>query len=141
MVRILSLFLSLSLSLFLSFSCTCAVCSYVCSLENVVFTVVVLLVVVLVLAAAAALYVYVQGAKAKTTKRASSMKDFIKHGCQEASVEIHFKNVGEDSFQPEIYGDTIVVHRYDDLDASPLSLLTVRVGSDDFLSMWNNYFH
>ena len=66
---------------------------------------------------------YVQGAKAKTTKRASSMKDFIKHGCQEASVEIHFRNVGEDSFQPEIYGDTIVVHRYDDFDGSTSSLI------------------
>ena len=75
----------------------------------------------LLLLVAAAMYV--QGAKAKTTKRASSMKDFIKHGCQEASVEIHFRNVGEDSFQPEIYGDTIVVHRYDDFDGSTSSLI------------------
>ena len=44
------------------------------------------------------------GTKAKTTKRASSMKDFIKHGCAEATVEIHFRNVGEDRFQPDVYG-------------------------------------
>lgn len=62
------------------------------------------------------------GTKAKTTKRASSMKDFIKHGCAEATVEIHFRNVGEDRFQPDVYGDTVIVHRKIGLKSSSFAM-------------------
>ncbi|KAJ0961973.1 hypothetical protein J5N97_029801 [Dioscorea zingiberensis] len=51
------------------------------------------------------------GCRAKGTQRASSLKDFIKNGCNYASVVVEIKNQGEDAFKPETYGNIIILER------------------------------
>ncbi|RZC57416.1 hypothetical protein C5167_004720 [Papaver somniferum] len=51
------------------------------------------------------------GVRAKETQRAAKLKDFIKTGCSYALVRVEIKNQGEEAFEPEIYGDVIVVER------------------------------
>ncbi|KAL6530279.1 hypothetical protein OROHE_014632 [Orobanche hederae] len=51
------------------------------------------------------------GSRARGTQRANTMKDFIKHGCSHALVQVEIKNQGEDAFKPEVYGDIIIVDR------------------------------
>ncbi|XP_027103971.1 structural maintenance of chromosomes protein 6B-like isoform X1 [Coffea arabica] len=51
------------------------------------------------------------GCRAKSTQRATTMKDFIKTGCSSASIWVEIKNQGEDAFKPETYGDMIILER------------------------------
>ncbi|CAA7026945.1 unnamed protein product [Microthlaspi erraticum] len=51
------------------------------------------------------------GCRAKGTKRASTLKDFIKTGCSDALVHVEMNNNGEDAFKPEIYGDALIIER------------------------------
>lgn len=51
------------------------------------------------------------GCRAKSTDRASTLKDFIKTGCGSALVHLEIKNEGEDAFKPETYGDVIIIER------------------------------
>uniref|UniRef100_A0A0E0LYC3 RecF/RecN/SMC N-terminal domain-containing protein n=1 Tax=Oryza punctata TaxID=4537 RepID=A0A0E0LYC3_ORYPU len=67
------------------------------------------------------------GSRAKSTQRASALKDFIKTGCSYAAIIVDINNQGEDAFKPEVYGDLVrlerritesrrkVAHRKDDL--------------------------
>ncbi|GLJ46058.1 hypothetical protein SUGI_0970300 [Cryptomeria japonica] len=51
------------------------------------------------------------GIKAKSTQRATSLKEFIKNGCSYALVVVELKNEGEDAFKHEVYGDKIIIER------------------------------
>ncbi|CAN6460828.1 unnamed protein product [Victoria cruziana] len=51
------------------------------------------------------------GIRARSTQRASSLKDFIKNGCSYALVVVEIKNNGEDGFKKDIYGDSIILER------------------------------
>ncbi|KAK9075200.1 hypothetical protein SSX86_003521 [Deinandra increscens subsp. villosa] len=51
------------------------------------------------------------GSRAKSTDRASTMKEFIKTGCSYALVHLEIKNQGEDAFKHDIYGDVIILER------------------------------
>lgn len=51
------------------------------------------------------------GSRAKSTQRASTLKDFVKNGCSSAVVQVEIKNQGPDAFRPEIYGDLIIIER------------------------------
>lgn len=51
------------------------------------------------------------GCRAKGTQRAATLKDFIKTGCSYAVVEVEVRNRGEESFKPDIYGDSIIIER------------------------------
>ncbi|KAK9742959.1 hypothetical protein RND81_03G208000 [Saponaria officinalis] len=51
------------------------------------------------------------GSRARSTNRASTLKDFIKTGCSYASVMVEIKNEGEDAFKREIYGRSIIIER------------------------------
>ncbi|RMD41022.1 hypothetical protein DV735_g4137, partial [Chaetothyriales sp. CBS 134920] len=52
------------------------------------------------------------GGKAAATNRGSSLKDFIRQGCNQARIICHVKNQGESAYQHDIYGDTIQVERH-----------------------------
>lgn len=51
------------------------------------------------------------GCRAKSTDRATTLKDFIKTGCSYALVHLEIKNQGEDAFKPDTYGDIIILER------------------------------
>lgn len=51
------------------------------------------------------------GAKASETNRGSSLKLLIKNGCKSSRISITFRNEGEGSYKPEIFGKKIVVQR------------------------------
>lgn len=51
------------------------------------------------------------GGKASTTNRGGSLKSFIKEGREHASLIINIKNQGQDAYQPDLYGETIIVER------------------------------
>ncbi|KAH7659441.1 P-loop containing nucleoside triphosphate hydrolase protein [Dioscorea alata] len=51
------------------------------------------------------------GCRAKGTQRASSLKDFIKNGCNYAAIFVEIKNQGEEAFKHETYGDLIILER------------------------------
>lgn len=51
------------------------------------------------------------GAKATTTNRGNSIKDLIKDGKSTARVSVLFWNEGPEAYQPEIYGDRIIIER------------------------------
>ncbi|KAH9469428.1 hypothetical protein MJO29_003615 [Puccinia striiformis f. sp. tritici] len=53
----------------------------------------------------------VLGAKANATNRGSSLKSFIREGQNKAEVTLHLTNRGEEAFQPEIYGNEIIIER------------------------------
>ncbi|POW08361.1 hypothetical protein PSTT_07591 [Puccinia striiformis] len=53
----------------------------------------------------------VLGAKANATNRGSSLKSFIREGQNKAEVTLHLTNRGEEAFQPDIYGDEIIIER------------------------------
>ncbi|KAI9743277.1 MAG: Structural maintenance of chromosomes protein 6 [Claussenomyces sp. TS43310] len=52
------------------------------------------------------------GGKASTTNRGGSLKSFIKGDEEHASLVIRLKNKGEDAYQPDTYGDVIIVERH-----------------------------
>ncbi|WEJ93315.1 Structural maintenance of chromosomes protein 6 [Yamadazyma tenuis] len=51
------------------------------------------------------------GAKASDTSRGSSIQDLIKDGKSMARVTIVFRNKGIDSYQPEVFGERIIIER------------------------------
>jgi len=51
------------------------------------------------------------GGKATATNRGGSLKNFIKEGCDRASLSVRLKNQGEDSYRSDLYGDSIIVER------------------------------
>ncbi|KAL9114162.1 MAG: hypothetical protein Q9227_001934 [Pyrenula ochraceoflavens] len=51
------------------------------------------------------------GAKASSTNRGGSLKDFIKQGKDQATIIVKIKNRGEAAYMPQEYGDTIIVER------------------------------
>ncbi|ETN37934.1 uncharacterized protein HMPREF1541_07557 [Cyphellophora europaea CBS 101466] len=51
------------------------------------------------------------GGKASGTGRGSSLKDFVRHGANSASVTCYLKNQGQNAFRNDEYGNTIAVER------------------------------
>ncbi|XP_071732184.1 structural maintenance of chromosomes protein 6B-like [Rutidosis leptorrhynchoides] len=51
------------------------------------------------------------GCRAKSTDRATTLKEFIKTGCSFALVHLEIKNRGEDAFKHDVYGDVIILER------------------------------
>lgn len=51
------------------------------------------------------------GGKATATNRGGSLKNFIKEGCDRASLSVKLKNQGDDAYRAELYGDSIIVER------------------------------
>ncbi|XP_065093182.1 structural maintenance of chromosomes protein 6 [Ochlerotatus camptorhynchus] len=51
------------------------------------------------------------GCSANLTNRSSSVKQLIKHGETQASIEIHLENDSFDAFERDVYGDKIIVVR------------------------------
>ena len=52
------------------------------------------------------------GGNATATKRATNVKDFVRHGCNKAEIRVRLSNAGkEDTYKPEVYGDAIVMER------------------------------
>uniref|UniRef100_A0A336LYR3 CSON007859 protein n=1 Tax=Culicoides sonorensis TaxID=179676 RepID=A0A336LYR3_CULSO len=51
------------------------------------------------------------GADARTTNRGKSTKGLIKNDESSCSIEIHLTNTGIDAYDPEVYGETIIVYR------------------------------
>ena len=52
------------------------------------------------------------GGNATATKRATNVKDFVRHGCNKAEIRVRLSNAGkEDAYRPEVYGDAIVMER------------------------------
>ncbi|KAI4174819.1 MAG: hypothetical protein LQ343_002057 [Gyalolechia ehrenbergii] len=52
------------------------------------------------------------GGKATATNRGQSLKSFIKEGTEVAVLSVKIKNRGESAYQPEVYGNSIVVERH-----------------------------
>jgi chromosome segregation ATPase len=51
------------------------------------------------------------GGKATSTNRGQSLKHFIKAGTDQATLSVKIKNQGDNAYQPDIYGKSIVVER------------------------------
>lgn len=52
------------------------------------------------------------GGKASDTNRGGSLKSFVKEGQDHGSLVVKIKNAGSDAYQPEVYGDFILVERH-----------------------------
>lgn len=52
------------------------------------------------------------GAKASSTNRGGSLKSFIKEGQDYSSIQVKLKNQGEGAYQPEVFGESIIVERH-----------------------------
>ncbi|KAL8807129.1 MAG: hypothetical protein Q9200_004795 [Gallowayella weberi] len=52
------------------------------------------------------------GGKATATNRGQSLKSFIKEGTESAVLSVKIKNKGDSAYQPEVYGDSIIVERH-----------------------------
>lgn len=52
------------------------------------------------------------GGKASDTNRGGSLKSFVKEGTDNGRLVVRIKNAGSDAYQPEIYGDCIIVERH-----------------------------
>ncbi|KAI4098483.1 MAG: hypothetical protein L6R37_006470 [Teloschistes peruensis] len=52
------------------------------------------------------------GGKATATNRGQSLKSFIKEGTESAVLSVKIKNKGDSAYQPELYGDSIIVERH-----------------------------
>ncbi|PWA83394.1 P-loop containing nucleoside triphosphate hydrolases superfamily protein [Artemisia annua] len=51
------------------------------------------------------------GCRAKSTDRATTLKQFIKTGCSYSLVHVEITNRGEDAFKHDVFGDVIIVER------------------------------
>ncbi|GAX84013.1 hypothetical protein CEUSTIGMA_g11438.t1 [Chlamydomonas eustigma] len=51
------------------------------------------------------------GVSARSTGRASSLAQFVKTGCSETRVQVTLFNTGPDAFEPEKFGDRIMIER------------------------------
>lgn len=52
------------------------------------------------------------GGKVASTNRGSSLKSMIKSGKDQAALIIKMKNQGNDAYQPDIYGESIIIERH-----------------------------
>ncbi|RGP63298.1 DNA repair rad18 [Fusarium longipes] len=52
------------------------------------------------------------GGKASDTNRGGSLKSFVKEGTEQGSLVVKIKNAGSDAYQPDIYGESIIVERH-----------------------------
>ncbi|TVY88228.1 Structural maintenance of chromosomes protein [Lachnellula willkommii] len=52
------------------------------------------------------------GGKAASTNRGSSLKSLIKQGKEQAALIIKLKNQGNDGYQRDLYGDSIIIERH-----------------------------
>ncbi|ODA83405.1 hypothetical protein RJ55_01919 [Drechmeria coniospora] len=52
------------------------------------------------------------GGKASDTNRGGSLKSFVKEGREHGSLVVKIKNAGTDAYQPDIYGQSIIVERH-----------------------------
>lgn len=52
------------------------------------------------------------GAKASSTNRGGSLKSFIKEGQEHSSIQVKLKNHGDGAYQPETFGESIIVERH-----------------------------
>jgi chromosome segregation ATPase len=52
------------------------------------------------------------GGKASATNRGNSLKSLIKGGTDQSLLIVKLKNEGTDAYQPELYGDQIIVERH-----------------------------
>ncbi|KJR79900.1 SMC6 protein [Sporothrix schenckii 1099-18] len=52
------------------------------------------------------------GAKASTTNRGGSLKNFIKQGEERGFLAVWIKNCGDDAYEHDVYGDSIIVERH-----------------------------
>lgn len=52
------------------------------------------------------------GAKASATNRGGSLKNFIKEGEERGFLAVRIKNCGEDAYEHDVYGDSIIVERH-----------------------------
>ncbi|MCJ1373013.1 Structural maintenance of chromosomes protein 6 [Loxospora ochrophaea] len=52
------------------------------------------------------------GGKATATNRGGSLKSFIKEGQESCNLSIKIKNTDISAYQPEVYGDSIIVERH-----------------------------
>jgi chromosome segregation ATPase len=52
------------------------------------------------------------GGKAASTNRGTSLKSLIKGGRDQAILIVRLKNQGNDAYQPEVYGESIIVERH-----------------------------
>jgi structural maintenance of chromosomes protein 6 len=52
------------------------------------------------------------GGKAASTNRGSSLKSLIKQGKEQAILIIRLKNQGNDGYQRDVYGDSIIIERH-----------------------------
>ncbi|PBP19723.1 DNA repair protein [Diplocarpon rosae] len=52
------------------------------------------------------------GGKAAATNRGASLKSLIKEGTDQAVLIIQLKNQGNDAYQPDIYGESIIIERH-----------------------------
>lgn len=52
------------------------------------------------------------GAKASSTNRGGSLKNFIKEGAESSVLIVKIKNKGHDAYQHDTYGDAIIVERH-----------------------------
>ncbi|EFX00951.1 DNA repair protein [Grosmannia clavigera kw1407] len=52
------------------------------------------------------------GAKASATNRGGSLKNFIKEGEERGILAVRIKNCGEDAYEHDVYGDSIIVERH-----------------------------
>ncbi|KAL5597043.1 hypothetical protein BROUX41_006290 [Berkeleyomyces rouxiae] len=52
------------------------------------------------------------GAKASSTNRGGSLKAFIKEGKESSLIQVKLKNRGDGAYQPDVYGESIVIERH-----------------------------
>lgn len=52
------------------------------------------------------------GGKAASTNRGASLKSLIKGGCDSAMLVVRLKNQGNDAYQPDIFGKSIIIERH-----------------------------
>ncbi|WAQ83634.1 hypothetical protein PtA15_4A82 [Puccinia triticina] len=68
------------------------------------------------------------GAKASSTNRGNSLRTYIRQGQKKAEITLHLTNRGEEAYQPEIFGDEIIIQRH--LSADGSSGLKIKSGRD-----------
>lgn len=52
------------------------------------------------------------GGKASATNRGASLKSLIKGGTDQAALIVKLKNQGHDAYQPDLYGESIIIERH-----------------------------
>jgi len=52
------------------------------------------------------------GGKAAATNRGASLKSLIKTGCDSGILTVKLKNQGNDAYQPDVYGKSIIIERH-----------------------------